>query len=166
MATVADQLRQAREAQNLTVQQVAEMTKIRTDHVRALDSGSYDSFPAPVYIRGFVRTYAAFLKLDVNKLIDQLNSELGQAGKDQAMPASPQDRERFFNVILFHLWRVRWKIVLPGIALAAVLAIGIYSWRAWSSHKSKDPLAELGSGLYQPAQKADGEMLPLPAPRR
>ena len=36
MSAVAEQLRQAREARNLTVQQVVEITKIRTDHLRAL----------------------------------------------------------------------------------------------------------------------------------
>ena len=36
MPTVAEQLRTAREAQGLTVYQVAEITKIRTDHIRAL----------------------------------------------------------------------------------------------------------------------------------
>ena len=48
MSTVAEQLRQAREARNLTVQQVAEITKIRTDHVRAVEEGNYDVFSAPV----------------------------------------------------------------------------------------------------------------------
>ena len=56
MSTVAEQLREAREAQNLTVYQVAEITKIRTDHIRALDEGNYDVFSAPVYIRGSVRS--------------------------------------------------------------------------------------------------------------
>jgi cytoskeletal protein RodZ len=42
MSTVAEQLRQAREAQNLSVYQVAEITKIRTDHIRALDEGNFD----------------------------------------------------------------------------------------------------------------------------
>ena len=58
MSTVAEQLRQAREAKNLTVQQVVEITKIRTDHLRALEEGNFDVFSAPVYIRGFVRSYA------------------------------------------------------------------------------------------------------------
>src|SRR5258705_11311017 len=40
MATVAEQLRRAREAQNLNVYQVAEITKIKTDHIRALESGT------------------------------------------------------------------------------------------------------------------------------
>ena len=51
MATVADQLRRAREAQQLNIYQVAEITKIKTDHIRALESGNYDTFSAPVYIR-------------------------------------------------------------------------------------------------------------------
>ena len=36
MPTIGDQLRIAREEQNWTVSQVAEATKIKTDHVRAL----------------------------------------------------------------------------------------------------------------------------------
>ena len=51
MATVSEQLRLAREQQQLDVYQVAEITKIKTDHIRALESGTYDIFPAQVYIR-------------------------------------------------------------------------------------------------------------------
>ena len=43
MSTVAEQLRTAREAKNLTVQQVADVTKIRTDHVRALEEGDFNA---------------------------------------------------------------------------------------------------------------------------
>ena len=49
MATVAEQLRRAREDQNLNVYQVAEITKIKTDHIRALESGLWESFSAPVH---------------------------------------------------------------------------------------------------------------------
>ena len=64
MSTVAEQLRAAREAKNLSVEQIAEITKMRSDHVRALEEGNYGAFSAPVYIRGFVRTYSRLLKLD------------------------------------------------------------------------------------------------------
>src|SRR6266571_9185286 len=78
MPTVAEQLRTSREAQGLTVYQIAEITKIRTDHVRALEEGNYEGFAAPVYIRGFVRNYAKLLKLDVPALMLRLDAELGQ----------------------------------------------------------------------------------------
>lgn len=167
MPTVAQQLRQAREARNLTVQEVAEATKIRTDHVRALEEGLYDTFPAPVYIRGFVRTYAGFLKLDVDQLIDQVNEELGRAGKnpDVSAGSSGGGGISVINALLFQLWRVKWKIVLPLAIGGAALTIGIYGWRTWASHKAKDPLAALGPGLFQ--SRGDGETLPLPnTPRR
>src|SRR5215467_11453204 len=78
MSTVAEQLRAAREAQKLTVQELAEITKIRTDHIRALEEGNFNVFSAPVYIRGFVRTCSTLLKLDVPQVMSTLERELGQ----------------------------------------------------------------------------------------
>jgi cytoskeletal protein RodZ len=63
MPTVAEQLRQAREQRGWTINQLADATKIRTDHIRALEEGNYNVFAAPVYIQGFVRTCATLLKL-------------------------------------------------------------------------------------------------------
>ena len=75
MATVAEQLRTAREAKNLTVHQIADVTKIRTDHLRALEEGNFDIFVAPVYIKGFVRSYAMLLKLNVPQVMADLDGE-------------------------------------------------------------------------------------------
>src|SRR6266404_236159 len=86
MDTVAEQLRRAREAQKLNIYQVAEITKIKTDHIRALEAGTYDSFSAPVYIRGFVRTYAKVLKLDETQVVSDLEAELGQTEKFREPP--------------------------------------------------------------------------------
>src|SRR5258708_25108064 len=58
MSTVAEQLQLAREAKSLSVHQVAEVTKMRTDHNCALEEGNFNVFSAPVYIKGFVRTYS------------------------------------------------------------------------------------------------------------
>ena len=71
MSTVAEQLRRAREGKALSIQQVVEITKMRSDHVRALEDGDYGAFSAPVYIRGFVRTYASALKLNVPEVMEQ-----------------------------------------------------------------------------------------------
>jgi cytoskeleton protein RodZ len=72
MPTVAEQLRLAREAKGLSVQQVADQTKIRTDHVRALEEGDFGAFSATVYIRGSVKLYGTLLKLDLPPLLETL----------------------------------------------------------------------------------------------
>src|SRR6267154_6527130 len=86
MSTVAEQLRLAREANKFTVEQIAEMTKIRTDHVRALEEGNFSMFSAPVYIRGSVKNYAALLKLDLPPLMASLDAELGRTEKYSEPP--------------------------------------------------------------------------------
>ena len=91
MPTVAEQLRRAREEQKLNIYQVAEITKIKTDHIRALESGHYDTFSAPVYIRGFVRTYAKLLKLDESQIIADLETEMGQSQKFRELPPLTQN---------------------------------------------------------------------------
>ena len=78
MPTVGEQLRTARERLNLRVQEVAESTNMRTDHIIALEEGNYAPFPAPVYIRGSIRTYAKLLKLDVMKIMGDLSAEMNQ----------------------------------------------------------------------------------------
>ena len=75
MSTVAEQLRSARKAKNLTVQQVAEATKIRTDHIDALERGDFSVFSAPIYIRGSVKNYATTLKLDLPVIMATLEAE-------------------------------------------------------------------------------------------
>src|SRR5579862_8116727 len=103
MSTVAEQLRLAREEKKLTVYQVAEITKIRTDHIRALEEGNFDVFSAPVYIRGFVRSYAGLLKLDVPSIMARLETELGGTEKFREPPPLTQHKRGILDFITLQL---------------------------------------------------------------
>ncbi len=168
MSSVAEQLRAAREGQNLTVYQVADVTKIKTDHVRALEEGNYDMFPAPVYIRGFIRTYAALLKLDVPQIMVELETELAGSKKFSHPPSLSGPPRGPLDHVMYQLSKLNWRIILPFTALVVILLAAIFGYRAWRNHKTADPLVNLGPGLYQPPQKNSGELLPLPtnAPAR
>jgi len=163
MSTVGEQLRQAREAKNLTVYQVAEITKIRTDHLRALDEGNYDVFSAPVYIRGFVRTYATVIKLDVPKIMEALGQELAKSARHHEPPPLGKQSRSILDIVMFQLSRVNWRIMLPVLGIALLLFCGLFAYKIWNKQKTKDPLAGIGPGIYQPAKKNSGETLPLPA---
>ena len=83
MASVGEQLKSAREKQGLSIPQIAERTKLRSDHVRALEAGNYDVFAAPVYVRGFIRSYAKLVKINPDGLLTDLEAELGQSQRLQ-----------------------------------------------------------------------------------
>ena len=165
MSTVAEQLRQAREAQNLTEQQVVEITKIRTDHLRALEAGNYDVFSAPVYIRGFVRGYAKLLKLDVPQIMAALDAELGQTTKFAEPPPLAERPQTLVDVLTLQLSKVDWRkgLIVVGAIIALVAVISIFVAR-----RHHNPLKGLKPAIYRPAHDASGDTLPLPvpAPRR
>jgi cytoskeleton protein RodZ len=163
MPTVAEQLRTSREAQGLTVYQVAEITKIRTDHLRALEEGKYEAFAAPVYIRGFVRSYATLLKLDVPGMMSRLEGELSQTQKFQELSPLFDKPRGFLDMVVLQLAKVDWRVALPSLGVALALLLAIVGYRAWRAHRSKDPLDTLGPGVYQPAEKQSGDTLPLPS---
>jgi cytoskeleton protein RodZ len=167
MATVAEQLRHAREAAHLSVVQVVDITKMRADHIHALERGDYDVFMAPVYIRGFVRTYVRLLKLDEAVVVADLDRELAQTEKFREHPSlTPAQRTPLDSVMLL-LTRIRWRIVLPvGVGLF-IVAVALSVTRVLNEQRLRDPLDGIPPARYDPPPA--GEMLALPnppAPRR
>jgi cytoskeletal protein RodZ len=160
MSTVAEQLHLAREAKSLTVHQVAEVTKIRTDHIRALEEGNFNIFSAPVYIKGFVRTYATLLKLDVPRVMAALEDELGQTKKFREPPPLSDEPSKALDFVTLQLSKLNWRKASVILGAVAGLIILIVAGIAWLHRGTEDPLANLAPGTYQPAKS--GETLPLP----
>jgi cytoskeleton protein RodZ len=62
-----DILRHHRETKGYTLEQTAQLSKIKLDVLSAIESGETDEIPS-VYLRGYIRNYARFLGLDSEKL--------------------------------------------------------------------------------------------------
>ena len=161
MATVAEQLRRAREGQKLDVYQVAEITKIKTDHIRALEAGDYENFSAQVYVRGFVRSYAKLLKLDPAQISRQLDSELVQIPKFRELPSLTGQPKGILDVLLLQLSKLNWRIVAAVAVLALVILVVVSGFRRIKRNPGVQPAYQLGPGLYQPKNDM-GDVLPLP----
>lgn len=163
MPSVAEQLRAAREARGLTIQQVADITKLRADHVRALEEGDYGVFSAPVYLRGFVRSYASILKLDSPPLIAALDGEIGSVEKFKEPAPATQPPNPVVRYLSYQISRINRRVALIVSASLAVVIILIASITAWQRHLAhSDPLAHFPAGVYQSTRS--GETLPLPSP--
>lgn len=64
MNELGEWLTRAREARGLTLHDAERDTRISRRYLQALESGELDVIPAPVYARGFLRSYAQYLGLD------------------------------------------------------------------------------------------------------
>lgn len=63
-------IKDLREARGLTVEQLADMTKIRRPYLKAIEEQDFANLPARVYLRGFLTQVARVLKVDRNRLAD------------------------------------------------------------------------------------------------
>lgn len=164
MPTVAEQLRAAREAKNLSVHEVAEITKIRTDHIRALEEGNFDIFVAPVYIRGFTRTYATLLKMDVPQLIKALEVELGKTEKFAEPPRLSENEKGALDFVMLQFSKVNLR---QGAIVLGVLAVAGIIWLIISiANKSRtaDPAKNLPPARYQSPARNSDNTLPISQP--
>jgi len=166
MSTVSEHFRQAREAQHLTVQQVAEMTKMRADHVRAFEAGNFSVFSAPVYIRGFARTYAKLLKLESPPILVALEAELQGTEKFSEPPPLSSEPRGVLDFIMLQLSRLNKNNVQFALGAGVCLVIAVVVVVIVRHTRNADPLAGLKPGIYQPAPSNSGDTLALPTSRR
>ncbi len=69
MATFGENLRQARQARNITLQEIAASTKISSRALQALEDEHFEQLPGGIFNKGFVRAYARCVGLDEEKTI-------------------------------------------------------------------------------------------------
>ena len=86
VVTAGQRLREAREAQGLSIEDIAAQTRIPTRHLASIEEGDWTKLPAATYTVGFAKNYAGALGLDRNEIGEQLRNEMGVAGPAYAHP--------------------------------------------------------------------------------
>lgn len=129
MGKFGDKLRREREMRGVTLDEIAEATKIGTRSLRALEEERFDQLPGGIFNKGFVRSYARFLGLDEEQAVsDYITAQAEQPGKGDVLEkmaaqaeaarvneaAALGDESRKSN----GLWIVLALVVLLGIGAA------------------------------------------------
>ena len=137
-------MRAAREEQGKSLEDVGGELKIRADHVLALEEGDFDKFDAPVFVRGFVRSYCRILHLDSAPVVVQLNQELGGTEALASDPALSPGRKGFVDQLTLYLTRVNWSIWLPLLVLVLIASI---VWAVVEAQEAKREQLESGNWI-------------------
>jgi len=74
--TMGAYLRAARRRRRVSIERAAEDTRIRPDYLMRMESDEYD-FLSPTYVRGFLKTYARFLRVDPDPLLEEFDRRYG-----------------------------------------------------------------------------------------
>ena len=89
--SIGQQLQAARQAASLSIEDVALATHIRIHYLEALEEDNLEIFPSMVQVRGFLRAYAAYLKLDAERMLTELEGDLPEKDSPAPLPESHPD---------------------------------------------------------------------------
>ncbi len=74
--SVGQILRKERERKNLSLESVAGVTRISLENLKALEKDDFRVISAPIFTRGFLRTYASHLGLDPKEILARYESQI------------------------------------------------------------------------------------------
>lgn len=75
MPSIGEQLKLARTSRGLSIKQAVQATRIRDYYIEAMETDDFSAIPSSAQARGFLRSYADFLKLNADDLIEQQRND-------------------------------------------------------------------------------------------
>jgi cytoskeleton protein RodZ len=157
LPSFGEQLRQARESQNITLQEIAATTKISSRALQALESERFDQLPGGIFNKGFVRAYARYVGLDEEKML--------AAYMAVAKPDAPEVDMQAISSQLAAAQRPRKESRIGGTTVMGVLAVivALALGAVWFREHRKEAL-EQAAVTAAPAPPASVLAEPAPGP--
>lgn len=118
MVRVGEKLYETRIRKSLTLEEIAEKTKIRPQFLVAIEKGEYDKLPSPAYAKGFVRNYASYLGLSQKEILALFRREFDEKRAYKVLPDGMTQGKSFL------LTRTRIRQSFFIVALAGITLLG------------------------------------------
>jgi cytoskeleton protein RodZ len=139
MSELARVLSEARAAKGATLAEVEAGTRIRQKYIEALESGSFADLPRGAVARGFLRSYADYLGLDPDEVLQLYSQESGDT--EAEVPLAEPGKPRYVDYRPLEVELVDTRPTLGWLrwvaALLVVLALAIAAWwffgRGWTA---------------------------------
>jgi cytoskeleton protein RodZ len=158
VASLGQQLRTAREARGLSVEEVVHALKFSARQIEAVEADHMEVLPGSVFQRGLVRSYARFLKLDPEPLLALIEA---QAPAQEPEIRAPENMGNAAPKGGIHQ-------IPPLVAMSVLLLIAAGAMIGWHYLGGGAPSAQLAvdSGRMavaaDPKPEADKSVQPAP----
>jgi len=158
MASFGEEFKRERELRDISLREIADATNISVRFLEALENNDFAALPGGVYVRGFIRSVAHHVGLDVDETMAAYQQEVER----QELLSKPESGRGAPAGASVAVGRIAERAVAGGLAAASIL-IGAVYWAGSSSTPEvppPDPAAH-GASLRARMQRS-GALPPLP----
>lgn len=107
MKKTGELLRKKREEKGLSLHEIALSLKINSKTLKAIEDGDLTQLPAKTFLRGFVQSYANFLKMNLEEVLTVFSEEMGPTRPqapltvNDSSPSAVEQNNRATEVVAF-----------------------------------------------------------------
>jgi len=133
-STIGEKLRYARESKGFSQQEISRALCLSVSIIDALEQGAHEKLPAPVFIKGYLKNYADFLKLSLSPEDIHIQKTLKKP-KKQFKVSAKTTIVSILSVIAYLLLKLLNYAVFP------VLLLLIFLWWYEKHHAAEKALS-------------------------
>ena len=141
MGNFGERMQREREMRGITLEEIAEATKIGTRSLRALEAQEFSKLPGGIFNKGFVRAYAKYLGIDEEQAVADYSEALAEA---QAAGLLGKVDAQNLNAELHSISAAEEPDPPPSGSFAAVaivilvlVALGVGGWTYYTRYRTK-----------------------------
>ena len=119
--TIGERFKEAREEKELTLKEIQESIKIRSRYLEAIESNSFDIIPGEAYVKAFIKSYANFLDLDYNEILEQYKEvKAEEKRKTEQLQEEEEESNKATNSLLHN------KTLISSIIIAVIIIVLVF----------------------------------------
>ncbi len=131
MGSFGERLRREREMRGISLENIAESTKIGTRLLRALEEEQFELLPGGIFNKGFVRAYAKYLGLNEDEAVTEYLIAAGESSLDPRVIAEQNEPRIDRSGRDTGNSRAIGFPIIPVLILLVVIAAGMGGWRIY-----------------------------------
>ena len=137
---ICNKLREKRKELGYSLEHTVEKTKLHPSMIRDIESGNLSNIN-PIYLKGFLKIYAAFLGVDATKALEEISTQPQLSKKHRKIKSRDEGRlsvgKRFFKTL---------KNIPPEVKRYALVGLAVLVLKSCSSSRVISSLAYASNG--------------------
>jgi cytoskeleton protein RodZ len=142
VGSFGDKLKREREMRAITLEEIADATKIGTRSLRALEEEHFDQLPGGIFNKGFVRAYAKFLGIDEEQAVADYMSAANEVGNSTstqlAALADQVEQHRAAKEALDGSSAGTGAVLAAIVGVVLLCGLGFGGYKAWKYKQQQD----------------------------
>jgi cytoskeletal protein RodZ len=117
-------LKKGREAQNISLSDISDLTKISKMYLDSLEKDEYTKIPGEPYVKGYISSYAECVGINAHEALKMYDSVNMETNNTEELKSEILDDKKRLTLPYLSFRKITWLVL--AFSILTVLAIGAY----------------------------------------